>query len=456
MKKLLFIILVLISSNSFAVEMHLESELPYKSFAGLWMNTSTGMGITTYNGNQYLAYQSYSSTTNGKLVLCKRPFDGTWACTRYTSIDCANDNHNFAAIGFDESGYLHVWYNMHNDPVRYRRSVNPEDVTSLTAELSMVGTNETAMAYPTPFNDNNGKLFFMFRSGGSGNGDTFGYVYNDTTDTWSHATGTSSGKIIDGKNSTGIRSAYWSKPQVDANNVAHVTFHWRGDTSALSNQDIVYFKWDLTNGTFKKSDNTTQTIPIKDTNDEAIVTSGEGTGIAMGITKNNIALDSNGYPLIAYTKLDGSGDTQLYMSYWNGSTWTETSAISNAVGNGDVWGGAEAAIGSIYTNPPAIAIDANDKIYIFYRDISIADGKILYRSTDKTNWTTDIIYSPNVQIMRDTWDDVFWHEYNIFYLIFNPTIEASTTGQEIRIMKFNPVPDYKMNLKNVQFKGIKF
>jgi len=69
--------------------------------------------------------------------------NGTWSDT-YT-IGEAQDNHGGPALTVDSKGYLHVVYYAHNGPMRYRRSVNPNDASVWTDYTEVEGQ----LSYPT-------------------------------------------------------------------------------------------------------------------------------------------------------------------------------------------------------------------------------------------------------------------------------------------------------------------
>ncbi|MDQ8183659.1 BNR-4 repeat-containing protein [Pelagicoccus sp. SDUM812005] len=83
--------------------------------------------IVTFEGKTHVAW--LDSSEEGFRV-CIRSLDresGIWS-ERYT-IGEAEDNHGGPALTVDAEGYLHVIYYAHHHPVRYRKSVRPNDAS---------------------------------------------------------------------------------------------------------------------------------------------------------------------------------------------------------------------------------------------------------------------------------------------------------------------------------------
>lgn len=335
----------------------------------------------------YQVYAYWDSA--GHLAFAKRTTNSeTW--TIYTTaIDLTSaDVHRGPSLGIDPHGYLHVAYDLHSEPLKYRRST--ATIASfngtLGAAISMLGTNETEATYPTFFNDPAGKLYFIFRDGLSGGGDLYFYAYDEDTTTWTAATGTAAGgKLIGGKTAVPDVNAYWWMPVFDANygsgGFMHLFFCWRETPDWNDNFDISYVRW---NGTsFTTIAGAAQTIPIMPTNDD----------VARAIAKNSLFLnsgycysDSAGHPHMAYVSGDGTY-MQIYHLWHNGASWVNyklTSTLLVDPPGGDI---------SLYTtkiSPPIIVIDRDtDVAYVVFHAEGAGDGLWVYRSlpNDFTSWT---------------------------------------------------------------------
>lgn len=58
---------------------------------------------------------------------------GAWSET--VTIGSGQDNHGGPALTVDSEGYLHVFYYPHHEPIRYRRSLRPNDMTGWSEEV---------------------------------------------------------------------------------------------------------------------------------------------------------------------------------------------------------------------------------------------------------------------------------------------------------------------------------
>ena len=366
-------------------------------YSGSHVNPNTyrwnAVTTITLSGTTYQAINYWDK--GGYLVIATRVLDGEWTMHQFTDISVtAGDNHHVSAIGIDPNGYIHVCYNMHIDPLHYRRSTAP--ISSawngiLTAEISMVGANESQVTYPTFINDPAGTLYFMFRDGGGGNGDLFFYKYNHSTLAWAAATGTGTGgKLLDGKTSSPDESPYWDHPTFDSNfgsgGFLHLSWHWHKSTDLDgSNHDVSYVRW---NGTsFTKAAGTAQTVPITPANCEIVDNT---SGANLGMTSfNSLDSDGNGKPHIVYPKTSG-GYRNLFHAWYNGSAWviSQLTYTNNPNTVSDV---ANDPIGLT----PSIAIDrSTNVVYVFYVDKYDIPGilAMISEPADFTLWTRAAIY----------------------------------------------------------------
>lgn len=383
-------------------------------------NTSHATNILTYNGNQYLGYID----RDRKMQLCKRPTDGQFTCYKYDGTGgrpnisaFTIDNHNTIALGVDDAGYIHVTYDMHADALNYRVSTSPEDVSNLGSETTFLGTNENAVTYVIFFNDNDGNLYVLYRNGVSGNGNHYLYKYTSGTTSWAAVSGTgTAGLFVDGV--TLGQSVYVNVPVVDSNNVAHFGWIWRNDASPDSSTDPSYLKWDITNGTFKHYDGTTQTVPVQYTNDLPAVTIASGSGLFNGTSKYGLALDSNNYPSMVYCKKDTFGNTNVYLVNFDGTSWTEYGPISKSVYPDST----QDDDGTAVLASPSIVFDSSDNALVLWRNITLAQGLIVYESPveDLEEWDEFSIYQGSVGKMSIDFDGSRWNSSKIMDILISP------------------------------------
>jgi hypothetical protein len=376
-----------------------ENEYPADSYGGSIFNIGFSRNSTIasieLSGTRYQA--TVLNEWNSALAICTRTLPGgQFTRYRFSSIGASGDSHDFSSIGIDKNGFMHVCYDHHNSALKYRRSnaaINTWTGT-LTSTLSMLGTNENVVTYPNFLrHPTTGVLYFFFRDGGPAGGDLFMYAYDADAETWSAAPGTGTGGLlIDGKESS--RGVYWDYPKFDGSGNLHLSWIWsRGGPSSFSG--IYYAKWDGTS--WKKSDGTSQTVPMTHGNSERpiFVTSGEGL-----INMNDGEADSKGNYHLAYVR-DVDSVSQIYHAYFDGTDWHDAPITDTATQWGDD-----------FTKARIIIDRSDDTAVVVFRDTAISNGLVALVSApgDYNTWSQHVVvYEPDIGLFvpfydRDQWE----------------------------------------------------
>ncbi|WP_170110634.1 BNR repeat-containing protein [Flavilitoribacter nigricans] len=232
-----------------------------------------------------------------------------------------DDRHRNIVLGISPGdGRLHLSWDHHANDLRYTKSraglltdppasLSPEDFESaqpLTADAPQ------RVTYPRFLNDNNGRLFMMYRSGGSGNGRTVVAQYDSAKGTWTVSSGYlfgSEGTYVPWDSSES-RNAYLNEVLFDRNNRMHVSWTYR-ETGAswASNHDLHYAYSDDNGRSWKNNDG--QQIADLAKND-AIVLDDPGIVVreipVYSWLMNNCAmvLDSRNQPHLVHYQLPGT------------------------------------------------------------------------------------------------------------------------------------------------------
>ena len=122
--------------------------------------------VVSHQNDQYTAY--YDSL--GYVTLAKRRLPaGPWQvqCTPYRGN--VRDAHNVISLMVDGAGYVHLSFDHHNNPLRYCRGKQPGSLELGELQL-MTGQQEQKVSYPEFHRFPGGDLLFLYRDGGSGNG----------------------------------------------------------------------------------------------------------------------------------------------------------------------------------------------------------------------------------------------------------------------------------------------
>jgi hypothetical protein len=263
--------------------------------------------LVTRENRQFAAYYD----TNRNMTVASRTLGSTtWTFKRLASV-LGWDSHNHVAMALDVANQIHVSGNMHNVPLVYFRSSSAYDAMSLAAS-SMVGTNEQSVTYPEFFTGPSQSLVFIYRDGGSGNGN---HVFNRfASGTWTRLLGT---PLTDGQ---GARNAYPVGPIQGPDGAFHLVWVWRDSPDAATNHDISYIRstnltsWVAGNGS-------AVTLPITLSTPNVIV---DPVPVSMGMINNNtkVGFDAQGRPIVGYHKFESaSGPTQLYNARFENGQW---------------------------------------------------------------------------------------------------------------------------------------
>jgi hypothetical protein len=277
--------------------------------ARVWSAQCILFDICTTDKFQYVAF--YDSSRN--MCIAQRLLvNEEWEITRLPSITKGWDNHNYIKIARDRDGYLHVSGNMHNVPLIYFRSNSPDNISSFE-KLTMIGQNETSVTYPIFFNDSEGKMFFQFRDGSSGNGVTYWNRYFEKTKQWIRVFDQG---LFDGE---GEVNAYPSNPTLGPDGYFHIVWMWRANLIANTNHNLSYMQsknlsqWETVRG---KS----LTLPIKWSNSEVYV---DPVGPWNGLINMdfNLCWDNHNRLCITYHKYDQEGVSQAFVACWESDKW---------------------------------------------------------------------------------------------------------------------------------------
>jgi hypothetical protein len=219
--------------------------------------------IVTFNGVQYVAFYD-----RARQVCVGRRMSGcaTWEVLRLVDSVFHNglrdggrkadappfDAHNTISMGISPAdGALHLAYDHHSNPLRYRRSKSgfagtaarvPFTLDSFLPETSVLGDGPVAaVTYPQFTPTPEGGLFLTFRVGTSGKGDLHVARYAAGNPRWTNHANFISGEKswTDSFGPSQFRNAYTNGPEFDSSGRLHTVWVWRENTQG-ANHDICY------------------------------------------------------------------------------------------------------------------------------------------------------------------------------------------------------------------------
>ena len=265
--------------------------------------------IVTYKDTQFIAFYDGDSY----LVLGKRRRGETvWQLRRTPYTGNTADAHNSISLMTDGSGYLHLAWDHHNNPLRYCRSISPGSL-ELTAKMPMTGHNEERVTYPDFYKMPDGNLLFLYRDGSSGNGNLVIDRYDTKKKQWTQM----QSDLIDGQ---GGRNAYW-QACIDGGGRVHLSWVWRESPDVGSNHDICYARSADGGLTWERSDGRKYRLPITAATAEYAWRVPMHSGL---MNQTSMCADAGGKPYIAtYWRPAGSGVPQYQLVWHDGKKWNE-------------------------------------------------------------------------------------------------------------------------------------
>ncbi len=265
--------------------------------------------LFTKGNHQYVAYYD----TVYQMVLASRKLnEKKW---NYQQLDTKVpwDSHNYISLFVDNAGYIHLVGNMHSSPLVYFKSSKPWNIHSMQALHRMTGKEEDITTYPEFMYGPKGEVLFHYRYGRSGNGYEVFNVLNVSTQTWSRLIDK---PLIDGE---GQRNAYMQGPVLGTDGYYHLLWVWRETPDCSSNHTLSYARSrDLLHWESIIGEKSGFPITLKDTSLIVDGTPEKGGLINIGI---KLGFDSSNRVIIGYHKYDQDGNTQLYLSRYQGSKW---------------------------------------------------------------------------------------------------------------------------------------
>ncbi|MBE7559914.1 BNR-4 repeat-containing protein [bacterium] len=264
------------------------------------------------------------------------------------------DAHNGISLGVSPDGILHISYDHHSHPLRYRRSARPLDPTSFGGMIPMTGRRERRVTYPEFVNLPDGTLLFFYRDGASGNGDLCLNRYDVPSATWQVV----AHPVISGE---GEYNPYWMRPAVASDGVLHLGWVWRRTGDASTNSRVSYARSRDRGRTWENSRGEPYRLPITPKTAEVIDPVPEGSNLSNQDTSD---ADSRGRFHAVYRKNDANGVSQYHHAWHDGEGW-RISAVSD-FGEAFVMKG-----GGSLRNPLSrgcIFLDRADNVYVMYRD----------------------------------------------------------------------------------------
>ena len=359
--------------------------------------------VTSHGKYQYAAFYDEA----GFVVLAKRRLDSVdWQIRRTQYKGNITDAHNTICIMVDGAGFLHISWDHHNNSLHYCRSRGPGSL-ELSDMISMTGIKEDKVTYPEFYQLPDGNLIFLYRDGGSGNGNLMMNHYDVKTQTWSQL----QDGVIDGE---GERNAYWQMC-IGPKGVIHLSWVWRETSDVASNHDMGYARSRDGGLTWEKSDGQLYTLPITQATAEYAARIPRQHEL---INTTSMSADESGNPyIVTYYREEGSDIPQYHLIYHDQGTW-KTSQISQRKTPFSLSGSGSKRIP---ISRPQILIDsraASTKAYMLFRDaerghhVSLATCSHLGHA----GWEYMDLTDASVGMWEPSYDTELWKEHKLLHI----------------------------------------
>lgn len=387
--------------------------------------------LVTYKDTQFIAYYD----GDGYMVLGKRRSgDRQWQLKKTPYRGNTSDAHNSISIMTDGEGYLHIAWDHHNNPLRYCKSITPGSL-ELTDKMSMTGELEQKLSYPEFFRMADGGLLFLYRDGGSGQGNLVINKYDINTRKWSRL----HSNLVDGE---GKRNAYW-QVFVDSRGVIHLSWVWRESPDVASNHDLCYARSDDGGISWSNSKGEQYKLPITAATAEYAWRIPQSSEL---INQASMFADAAGNPYIAtYWRDAGDSVPQYRIVYKLNNEWQEQDLAFRKTPFSLSGGGTKKIP---ISRPQVIAWKKGRKTgaVLFFRDaergskVSVA----VCKDIKKGKWKVKDLFDESVGSWEPSYDTELWKDKKIINLFVQHVEQADaegTTGiapQMVKVLEWKP------------------
>ena len=387
--------------------------------------------LVTFRNTQYIAF--YDDSAN--VIIGKRELnEGKWQLHRTGFKGKVSDAHNVICIMADGDGYLHMAWNQHNNNLHYCRSISPGSLT-FTQQMPMTGIHEDEVSYPEFYKLENGNLIFLYRDGGSGNGNLVINSYDIKSKKWSQV----NGNLIDGE---GKRSAYW-QACTDSLGTFHISWVWRETPDVATNHDMCYARSKDGGRTWEKSTGEKYILPITAATAEYACHIPQKSEL---INQTSMFADSKGRPfIVSYWADSGTNVPQYHLIYKEGKSWqVYNTAFRKTAFSLSGTGTKHIPI----SRPQIISWNKNNrqKAAIIFRDEERGNkvSAAICNDLGKMKWNVLDLSSEDEGAWEPSYDTELWKKKHLLHLFVQKVIQVDAEGkgiigpQMVKVIEWKP------------------
>lgn len=356
--------------------------------------------IITHGNDQYAAYYD----ADGQMVLAKRRLGSDrWETLVTDHRGNVADAHNSISLGVDGDGYLHVSWDHHGQPLNYARAVAPGSL-ELGEPAGQTGRNESQVTYPGFYSLPDGDLLFLYRDGGSGDGDILLNRYDLGAGQWEPV----QHPLIRGE---GARNAYVNRLVVDADGGWHISWTWRETPDVATNHDVLYAYSPDQGRTWQRSTGEPYDLPIIAATAEVAWEVPEGSDL---INQTSMTVDAEGNPMVATYWRDQGEEIPQFRLVWRDASGWRMSQIGARSEPFRLSGGGTKRIP---ISRPQVVASGSGAVHVIFRELS-RGGVTIATSTSpqRDDWVVRDVWSEPVGLWEPSYDPVLWERDEVLHL----------------------------------------
>lgn len=353
--------------------------------------------LVSWNAFQYCAFYDERARV---VVGRRRRSEGEWTFVRVPHRGRVQDAHNVISLGVSSDGRLHLAYDHHDGPLRYRASRSPGEL-DFGPEERMTGHLEERVTYPQFVSSPDGRFYFLYRDGRSGRGDLCLNRYEDGVWRPLHH------PLISGE---GRANPYWWRPGVGPDGSLHLAWCWRRSPDASTNSNVCYAVSRDGGERWERTDGSEYTLPITAGQAEVADPVPEGENL---INQCSSDVDPHGRPHLVHYRNDPGGVPQIFHVVHDGKAWraaavTERRRPFSLAGGGSL---------RLPLSRPDVAVDRAGTAYVIYRDLD-AGGRVQIRWAKEPylHWQGRDVTPFEVGMWEPNYDPIAWREREELHL----------------------------------------
>lgn len=385
--------------------------------------------VLTHAGRQFVSYYD----PDGMVTIASRDLPSEdWAIHRTEYKGRVQDAHNGISLGVSSDGLLHISYDHHGHPLRYRRSAVPGDPTTFGPQIPMTGQREQRVTYPQFVNLADGTLLFFYRDGGSGRGDVCINRYDVESGSWSVL----QHPLISGEERC---NAYWCRPAVGSDGSLQLAWCWRRTGNAATNSKVCYARSPDGGVTWENSRGQRYDLPITPDNAEVIDPVEENSNLS---NQDSSEVDSRNRMHVVVRMNDEAGIPQFFHIWWDSGGWRK-SQVSRFTEGYVMRGG-----GTLRTplSRADLFVDRADRVYVLYRDNRMGSPPMVAKASPPNydTWTHAPLADIDLRQWEPNYDIGRWKGEGVLNLFLQSTDQgnhetATQTGpQMVSILEWRP------------------